>query len=1268
MVERFLGTQTTIEQTLGVWPRRRATPPRAGATLRFSRLQADDAALPWGAAHASSVSASPLPDVPPIALLPAGALLGQFEVGRILGVGGTGAVYRCVDTERGLPVAVKVLHSLQAAHLVAFKSEFRVALHVAHRNLLTPYQLATDGARWFIAMELVEGSDFLGFVRPDAQRDCDVTLLRASMVQLLDGLEALHAAQVIHRDLKPANVLVGQDGNVRIADFGLALLRDAQHAWIDESGRVVGSPAYMAPEQAAGEVVTPAADLYGLGAMLFEALTGRLPFEGTLYSMLMHKLSQEAPDPRTLAPHVPDDLAELTLALLARAADARPTLDEARQRLSAGPLALSASAPRQLAETLFGRDAESAELMHALTRVRRGRPVVVSVEGRSGAGKSALLRAARQRFQEQGALVLSGACHELEAIPFKGFDGAVDDLRMHLLSLSADARDALLPDDFSAAAAMFPVLRDCGPEQPRSLARVESAIERHRSYAALKATLARVAEQRAVVVSLDDMQWGDRDGAGLLAFLLSEDEPLPVLFVLSYRAEERARSAFLSALRPLLESTPQLDRTRIVIEHLSPEVAEQLANSLLASADPEAARRIAVESGGEPFLVEQLARHTATDVAPRTLHEVIAGRAAPLGPEAIKVLTIAAVAGQPIPLSLVERCAQLSDARALSGQLVSLALLRRSGGGATPLIYPYHDRIRDSLVRGLPPREKAALHLALADHGEREGTLSPSALADHFALGGAPQRASLHALTAAQAAERALAFDSAAETFARAAQLAAPDSQILASARLGHARCLHRAGRCSDAGSAYMRAAEHSQGPERQLLHSRAVEAWLSCGRLESALSVLRPLLDSVGSAYPDRAPQVAAALLRGILHTKWSLRRRPTLRQSPKPEAGVRSDLLWAAGKCLLPIATPEAAVLTFESLRAAQEAGDPHRLGRSLAFVGSGFVPLLSREGPRALRWARELAETHHDDDLRMLIAVAEAAQHFLSGAWAACIRSCEQVLSLSRRSSGATALEQSVAQTLLVSALEYQGDLGALEEACHESLQAVRSRGDQITAVTLVSALGYVRAARHDSVGLDATLAQMTFAMREWTVSFGVWDFYRLRLKTLRALCWGDAREALRLLDELWPLLGRNHLLHMPIVRGPALTLRLSVLLARFEESAFPGLALRAEIARLTALLLYDQRPDGRVHALIARAALKQRAGRSVARDRLLARAEVLAREADLRLVERMIRRLRAGLAGRYSERGKVEDELAQQGVSDVDAWARFVTPGFGGALTR
>jgi serine/threonine protein kinase len=1281
MAERVLGSQTTMEQADGLWARRSGLPPRAGTTLRLALTQLG----PWASSEEDARRVAP--EVPPIALLEAGARLGPFQIGRILGVGGTGAVYRCLDTERNRPVALKVLHRLTAAHLVAFKSEFRVALHVAHRNLLTPYELATDGTRWFIAMELVEGSDFLGYVRPDPEQDCDLVRLRAGLLQLLDGLEALHAASVIHRDLKTANVLVGRDATLRIADFGLALLRDASQAWIDDSGRVVGSPAYMAPEQAAGELVTPAADLYGLGAMLFEALTGRLPFEGSLQALLLHKLSDEPRDPRALSPCIPDDLATLTLALLSRQAEARPSLSEVRARLQAGaPRPSSPPATSFRSERLLGRGEESAQIAAALAEAGRGVPVVLRIEGRSGVGKSALLRAAREQSLAHGALVLSGACHELESIPFKGFDGAVDDLRLYLRSLSPDARDALLPPDFALAAAIFPVLRDCGPELPASTPSSRPGSERHHSYAALKSTLGRVALRQPLLICLDDMQWGDRDAAGLLAFLLSEDDPLPALFVLSYRPEDAARSAFLGALSALFVAGSALDPRRIVLDPLSPQLAEELARSLLESDDPEAARRIAVESGGEPFLVEQLARSSvsmldlpaepgldARDPAreqnaatrlPRSLHEVIAHRAAPLGPAAVKLLTLAAVAAQPVPLALLESCAGLADARALEGQLVSLSLLRRSSSGRAALVYPYHDRIRDAIVRALPAADKVQLHLALAEHGERTSLLSASALSEHFALGAAPRRASVHALVAAQAAERALAFDSAAESFARTVALAAPDSQILASARLGHARCLHRAGRCNEAGAAYMRAAEYATGAEQQRLHSCAVEAWLACGRLERALSVLRPLLASVGSAYPDHAAQVARDMLRGILHAKLSLRRKPVLRARANPEAALRSDLLWAAGKGLMPIATPEAAVLSFESVRAAEESGDAHRLGRSLAFVGSGFVPLLAREGKRALRWARELAQEHDDNELRVLIALAEAAQYFLSGAWGDCIASCERIRVLSAQSSGATALEQALAQTLLVSALEYRGEVHELEQTCHESLQAVRSRGDQITAVTLVSALGIVRAVRHDAAALDATITQMTFAMREWTVSFGVWDFYRLRLKTLRALCWGDPAQALRLLDELWPQLTRGHVLRMPIVRGPALTLRLSVLLGQLEQSPGAALGLRAEIVRLIVALGYASRRDGRVHALVARAALWQRAGLLRARDRLLARAEALARAGELRLVEGMIRRLRAGLAGRVAERERIEQELTRQGVADVDGWARFATPGFAG----
>jgi hypothetical protein len=1255
MAERFFGNRTTVVEGQAALTESLVQAAISGNVLRASRIVPGHTAA---GAHGKNVEGTGLS----VTLLAPGSSLGPYLLDRVLGAGSTGAVYAATDVRSRQPVAIKVLHSVQASKLVAFKSEFRLALRVAHRNLLSPYELFAEADRWFIAMERVDGPDFLSFVRDHASLHYHDERLREALLQVVAGLEALHDAGIVHRDLKPANVLVDGDGSVRIVDFGLAVLRDGQQAWLDEAGRVVGSPAYMAPEQAAGEPPSPEADLYCVGVMLFEALTGRLPFQGaTMHELVLNKLACDARDPRELAPGVSQELAELTLRLLSRVRSLRPSLNELRASLQHQQVSpLGAPIVRRDAR-LIGREPELGLLEQAFATLSEGTTKIVLVEGRSGVGKSALVAEACERFARAGALVLRGTCHMLEYIPFKGFDGVVDALRAVLRSLSEPARAALLPADLLSAAAMFPVLEDLCP-QPALRVERDEPLDREQGYAAFKATLRALSRERPLVIALDDTQWGDRDGASLLSYLLAEEsEALPVLFVIVHRDDEQSRGDFMHALTSLPSAGQRLQR--MLVSPLATELAVELARSLLDRSDLEQARRIAEEAAGEPFLVEQLARHATAPSGPCTLYDVIRTRAAELDPRALRLLELSAVAGQPLPQALLESCLALTDGRLLVSQLVSLSLLRRTGSVAASLVQPYHDRIRDVVSEALDERARSGLHLLLASHGEDRGLLPASALVDYFTLGGAPERALPHALAAAGAAESALAFDLAADTYARTLLLSEALGIPSLRAQVGHARCLHRAGRCAEAGASYIQAAHSARGRERQLLQSGAIEAWLACGRLGSALQVLRPLLASIGSGYPEGTRRVALSLLYGIAHAKLSLRVRPPLRaRGENLGSSLRADLLWDAGKGLMPIATPQAAVLCFGSLRASLACGDAHRVGRALAFVGSGFVPLLTREGLRCLRWARELADEHGDEHLRIMVHVAEAAQFFLSGRWSAAIERCERVLALSSRCAAPTAWEQSVAHTLLVSAHEYRGSLREMEESIVRCLRSLQSRGDQITAVTIVSAHGYVHAARHDRAGLLRAIQDMTAAMRDWTVGFGVWDFYKLRLQTLQELCWGQLAEARSLLDGAWPELKRHHLLHTPIVRGPALVLRLSVLLAQLRDGGLAQRALRREISSLSATLARESRPDARIHALIARAALAWRARRVERCHQLLERAETLAREADLRVVVRMIERQRALLDGRESDRIQKEAELAQRGVADAAAWALYIVPGF------
>src|SRR5262249_4093322 len=242
----------------------------------------------------------------------------RFELEQRLGAGDFGAVYRAWDRKRHRVVALKTLSPSNADALYRLKREFRSLTDLSHPNLVRLHELFSEGAVWFFTMEFVDGVNFLDFVRPpasDASPAVDERRLRAALVQLAEGVFALHLARRLHRDLKPSNVLVTPEGSLRILDFGL--IADLWSSPSDQSSHVVGTPTYMAPEMGTREPLPEASDWYGVGTMLYEALTGRLPFTGGFFDILTEKRSSPAPSPRAAAgASVPGDLDELCTALL----------------------------------------------------------------------------------------------------------------------------------------------------------------------------------------------------------------------------------------------------------------------------------------------------------------------------------------------------------------------------------------------------------------------------------------------------------------------------------------------------------------------------------------------------------------------------------------------------------------------------------------------------------------------------------------------------------------------------------------------------------------------------------------------------------------------------------------------------------------------------------------------------------------------------------------------------------------------------------------
>ncbi len=268
--------------------------------------------------------------------VPGQVFAGRYEVKSVLGEGGMGVVYRAVDRELDEQVAIKLLHGdmvrRDATLLERFKQEIKLARRITHPNVVRTHDLGEAEGLYYITMEYVEGTSLDELIRRRGRLPVGVTLTVGK--QLLRALEAAHAQGVIHRDIKPQNMLVDAQGFLKVMDFGIARLADSGKGLTME-GAVVGTPDYMAPEQLMGRELDQRTDIYAVGAVLFQCLTGQKLFPAESLPTLIMKQVEEAPrDPRSLTPDVPPALAQAILRALSKDPAARfPTAHEFAQVL-----------------------------------------------------------------------------------------------------------------------------------------------------------------------------------------------------------------------------------------------------------------------------------------------------------------------------------------------------------------------------------------------------------------------------------------------------------------------------------------------------------------------------------------------------------------------------------------------------------------------------------------------------------------------------------------------------------------------------------------------------------------------------------------------------------------------------------------------------------------------------------------------------------------------------------------------------------------------
>ncbi|MYS07229.1 protein kinase, partial [Streptomyces sp. SID6041] len=257
---------------------------------------------------------------------------GRYELATVIGQGGMGQVWTAYDRRLDRRVAVKLLRpagltgpSTAADELRRrFVRECRVTAHVDHPGLVTVHDAGSEGEDLYLVMRYVEGADLADHLAEHDPYPWEWAVSVAA--QLCAVLAAVHAVPIVHRDLKPRNVMVRPDGTVLVLDLGVASVLDSDTTRLTHTGSPIGSPAYMAPEQAMGGAVGPSTDLYALGVLLHELLSGNVPFAGSTALGVLHRHLYEPPVPlRRLRPEVPEPLEALVLRLLAKDPRERPS-------------------------------------------------------------------------------------------------------------------------------------------------------------------------------------------------------------------------------------------------------------------------------------------------------------------------------------------------------------------------------------------------------------------------------------------------------------------------------------------------------------------------------------------------------------------------------------------------------------------------------------------------------------------------------------------------------------------------------------------------------------------------------------------------------------------------------------------------------------------------------------------------------------------------------------------------------------------------------
>jgi tetratricopeptide (TPR) repeat protein len=685
--------------------------------------------------------------------------LGPYRIVSRLAVGGMGVVYRAVHGETREAAAVKTVLGPRELDLRSIRREIDALRRLSHPGVVRILgQGVDDGVPWY-AMEMIEGRTLRRLLGSDGLSQETVSarspaepeapsapaLSPASLQQMLvvllrlcNALAFIHGEGIVHRDLKPENIVVRPDGTPVLVDFGLtsqfAARAGRERLQLGEFG--VGTHGYMAPELIAGQLVDARADLYSVGCILYEGITGTLPDLG-------------APEPASALSAVPPLLQALIMRLLARNPEQRigyaddiaevlgVLVDEPR------PVSAAASSSYLYRPAFVGRDEIIRDFVSRLDRLERGEGGVALIAGESGVGKTRVLGEMARFASRRRVTIVVGECVPTRSDELLGASGPPTPLPSLLRAIvyhchkHPDAIERVLGRRRAVLTTLEPMLAQLPGHEPPAPVPLSPQGERARLLDDLVETVFAFARESALMLLWDDLQWADEVTLALLA-LLRRRAALPALIVGTYRSEEAT-----PALLEIADRGTRLDR-------LSREAVGSIARGMLAMESPPSALvDFLVENAeGNPFFVSEYLRaavgerilyrdaggdwrvgalESFTRARARSLPDSIAAivrrRVAALRPDSLALARGAAVLGRQFDL---ESAAAIIGGAAETTRALDELVQRNIIEQLEDVFRFTHDKIREVVYADLSAAQRSTLHAAAAARIEQQET--PEAL------------------------------------------------------------------------------------------------------------------------------------------------------------------------------------------------------------------------------------------------------------------------------------------------------------------------------------------------------------------------------------------------------------------------------------------------------------------------------------------------------------------------------------------------------------